>query len=55
MEKKLDSELRFHVESQIEDKMRAGMSEEEARRITRLEFGGIEQIKEQCRESRGTM
>jgi len=27
----------------------------EARRLTRLEFGGTEQIKEDCRESRGTM
>ena len=31
------------------------MSEAEARRATRLEFGGMEQIKEDCRESRGTL
>jgi len=31
------------------------MTEEEARRTTRLEFGGVEQIKEDCRESRGTL
>jgi predicted permease len=55
MEMALEKELRFHFESQISDKMRSGVSESEARRLTRLEFGGIEQIKEDCRESRGTM
>lgn len=50
----LDKELRFHFESQVAGKMRSGISESEARRLTRLEFGGIEQIKEDCRESRGT-
>jgi len=55
MEIELDKELRFHFESQVADKVRAGMGESEARRRTRLEFGGIEQLKEDCRESRGTM
>ncbi len=55
MEEELDSELRFHLESQIAHKMSAGMSEAEARRTTRLEFGGLEQVKEDCRESRGTL
>ena len=55
MEIELDKELRFHFESQVADKMRSGISESEARRLTRLEFGGIEQIKEDCRESRGTL
>jgi macrolide transport system ATP-binding/permease protein len=55
MENDLDKELRFHFESQVADKVRSGISESEARRLTRLEFGGIEQIKEDCRESRGTL
>ena len=55
MEQELDSELRFHFDSQVADKMRDGQSEAEARRMTRLEFGGMEQVKEQCRESRGTL
>jgi len=55
MEDDLDKELRFHFESQIADKVRSGIPEAEARRLTRIEFGGIEQIKEECRESRGTM
>jgi putative ABC transport system permease protein len=49
-EKQLDAELRFHLEQQIADYVAAGVSPEEACRRTRLEFGGIEQVKEECRE-----
>jgi putative ABC transport system permease protein len=55
LEADLDKELRFHFESQVADKIRSGIPENEARRLTRIEFGGIEQIKEDCRERRGTM
>jgi predicted permease len=55
MEIDLDKELRFHFESQVADKVRSGIPESEARRLTRLEFGGIEQIKEDCRGSLGTL
>ena len=55
LERDLDKELRFHFESQVADKVRSGIPEPEARRLTRLEFGGIDQIKEDCRERRGTM
>jgi predicted permease len=55
MEKELDAELRFHFETQVADKIQAGLTEAEARRATRLEFGGLEQVKEDCRESRGTL
>jgi putative ABC transport system permease protein len=51
-EKQLDSELRFHLERQIADYIAAGMSSEEARRRARLEFGGLEQTKEQVRDTR---
>jgi len=55
MEIDLDKELRFHFESQVADKVRSGIAENEARRLTRLEFGSIERIKEDCRESRGAL
>jgi predicted permease len=55
MERDLDKEIQFHVELKIADKVRSGISEIEARRQTRLEFGATEKIKEDCRESRGTM
>ncbi len=51
-EKRLDAELRFHVEYQVSEKIRGGMSEEEARRTTRLEFGGMQSVKEDCRSAR---
>src|SRR3569833_648815 len=55
MEHDLDKELRFLFEAQVADKVRSGIQEPEARRLSRLEFGGIDQIKEDCRESRGTL
>ena len=55
MDRDLDRELRFHVEQHVAEKMRAGMSEQQARREALIEFGGLAQIKEDCRESRGTI
>jgi predicted permease len=54
-ENELDRELRFHFESQVADKILAGMTEAEARRMTRLEFGDLDRVKEDCRESRGSL
>ena len=51
-EKQLDDELRFHVERQISDYVAAGMTPAEARRRAQLDFGGLESIKQQTRESR---
>jgi putative ABC transport system permease protein len=54
VEAELDSELRFHLESQIEINMRAGMSPNAARQSALREFGGVELAKEECRDERGT-
>jgi predicted permease len=54
VEDELDEELRFHFDRQVEKLMRSGVSEQEARREARLSFGGHEQIKEDCRDARGT-
>jgi predicted permease len=51
-ENQLDAELRDHLERQISDYTAAGMPPEEARRRARLDFGGLESIKQQTRESR---
>jgi predicted permease len=53
VEREMDAELRFHVEAYVEDLVRAGVPRVEAMRRARLEFGGIEQTKEICREERG--
>ena len=50
----LDSELRFHVEQQIADLIAEGVAPAEARRRALAQFGGVEHIKEDCREARGT-
>jgi predicted permease len=51
----LAEELRFHIEQYAEDLVRSGTSPEEARRRARIEFGGINTVKEECREARGLM
>ncbi len=54
LETDLDRELRDHLERQVADFVRDGMTESEARRRAALMFGGIEGIKESCRDARGT-
>jgi predicted permease len=51
-EEDLDAELRFDFEERVAAKMRSGLDKAEARRAARLEFGGIEQVKEECRDAR---
>ena len=53
LEAQLDSELRFHLEQRAADLIAAGVAPAEARRRATLEFGGIENAKEECREARG--
>lgn len=52
-EDNMAEELRFHLEQYTEDLIRAGVPAREAERRARLEFGGVESVKEECRESRG--
>lgn len=52
MESEMDVELRFHMEAYAEDLMRGGVPRSEALRRARIEFGGIERAKEECREAR---
>ena len=54
MEEQLDKELAFHVEQLTADLTERGHSPAEARRLARLELGGPEQVKEDCRDARGT-
>jgi putative ABC transport system permease protein len=52
VERELDQELRFHLERQIAEYVAAGMTPQEARTRATREFGGVEQMKEQCRDER---
>src|ERR1700689_3944229 len=53
VESEMEDELRFHSERQIEKYLKTGMSRGEALRRVRMEFGGLEQVKEDCRDARG--
>jgi predicted permease len=48
----LDQEVHAHLELLIEEKVRGGIGMAEARRAARIELGGVEQVKEQVRDSR---
>jgi predicted permease len=54
LESQLDVELRDHFDRLVRDFVARGHSENEARRLARLEFGGLDQVKEACRDARGT-
>ena len=53
-EEQLEKELRHHLDLHISDLISQGYSPEEARRQAHLALGGIEQVKERCRDARGT-
>jgi len=50
----LSTEIHFHLEHQIASNIAAGMPPAEARRAALREFGGVEQLKEECRDMRKT-
>jgi predicted permease len=52
METEMDAELWFHIDAHAQELMRSGMTVREATRRARLEFGGMERTKEECREVR---
>ena len=52
VEQDLSEELQFHLEQKTQQYMSAGLSPNEARRKARREFGGLEQTKENCRDTR---
>jgi predicted permease len=54
VESELNDELRFHFDNEVDKYIRQGMTREEATRRARLAFGGHEQVKEDCRDARGT-
>jgi len=50
----LERELRFHIDQHAADLIARGLHPDEARRQARLALGGPEQVKEECRDARGT-
>jgi hypothetical protein len=54
MEAQLEKELSFHLEQHTSQLVARGRAPDEARRQARLALGGPEQVKEKCRDARGT-
>jgi len=53
LDQELNDEMASHIDLAIEENMRRGMPEEEARRQALVRFGGVQQAREQHRETRG--
>src|SRR5579872_5775858 len=54
MEQQLSKELAFYLDQCTKDLIKRGHEPGEARRLARLSLGGPEQVKEECRDARGT-
>jgi putative ABC transport system permease protein len=55
LDKDMAEEMRAHLQMQTQENIEAGMAPEEARCAALRQFGGVEAIKETCREQRGTL
>ncbi len=49
----MDEELRSHIQYRADDLERTGLNRTEAERRARIEFGGRDRYKEECREAIG--
>ncbi len=52
-EREMREEMRLHLDLRAVDLERAGLSRDEAMRRARLEFGGLDSAKDDCRQARG--
>lgn len=53
VEQELDNELQFHLDKDIAENIKSGMTAEDARYEALRAFGGIEKSKEEARDARG--
>jgi hypothetical protein len=54
VDEQLEKELTFHLEEHTSELIAQGYDPGEARRRAQLDLGGPEQVKEHCRDARGT-
>jgi hypothetical protein len=52
-ESSMTDEMRFHMNADTEDLVRRGPPQEEAERRARIQFGGVERVREECRQAFG--
>jgi hypothetical protein len=53
-ENEMEEELHSHIQHRADDLERSGLDRVEAERRGRIEFGGQERFKEECREALGS-
>src|ERR1017187_3007942 len=53
LDQELSEELAFHIQKETEENIAAGMPPDEAHYAAMRKFGGIEQVKEECRDAWG--
>lgn len=53
VENEMEEELRSHIQQRADDLERSGLARSEAERQARIEFGGYQKFKEECREALG--
>src|SRR5688500_5846451 len=51
MDHELEKELRYHIDRRMDDLLRSGVSEADARRQVARECGGLTQIREEVRDT----
>ena len=54
VEEDLNDEIQHHIQCQIAEHIEAGLSPEDARIAARRAVGGLELLKDKCRDTRGT-
>lgn len=54
VEQELDEEVAFHLAMEARKYRAQGLGEREAQERARREFGGMDRVKEECRDARGT-
>src|SRR5580700_9175762 len=54
VESELHDELRFHFDRLVDQHVQGGVPLPEAQRRAQLQFGGVDQVREECRDAWGT-
>ncbi len=54
VEADLDEEMRFHLDAEVAERVRRGMTPDAARTSALRDFGGVSRFKEECRDAWGT-
>jgi putative ABC transport system permease protein len=54
LDSQLETELQLHLDLETDRLIRQGLSRDQARTIALRAFGGLERVREECRDTRGT-